>query len=122
MIITNVIIFIVLNPILDLYNLSGETSRMARDIVIYHGVMGMLIWPISFTLPNTLRACNDVKFCMIVCIVSMWIFRIILGVVLGKYCNMGVMGVWIAMIIDWCIRSIFFFIRYRGEGWELIKR
>ena len=30
----------------------------------------------------------------------------------------GVFGVWIAMILDWVVRSIFFIIRYRGSKWE----
>lgn len=119
MIITNVIIFILLAPILDVYNLSQETSRMARDIIIYHGVMGMLIWPLSFTLPNTLRACNDVKFCMIVCIVSMWIFRIGFSYIVGKFMGWGVFGVWVAMTIDWAVRSVFFVWRYLSGRWKL---
>lgn len=119
MLIINIIIFILLAPILDVYNLSQETSRMARDIIIYHGVMGMLIWPLSFTLPNTLRACNDVKFCMIVCIVSMWIFRIGFSYIVGKFMGWGVFGVWVAMTIDWMVRSVFFVWRYLSGKWKL---
>ena len=110
---------LLLAPILDVYNLSQETSRMARDIIIYHGVMGMLIWPLSFTLPNTLRACNDVKFCMIVCIVSMWIFRIGFSYIVGKFMGWGVFGVWVAMTIDWAVRSVFFVWRYLSGRWKL---
>ena len=72
-IITNVIIFLGLNLILDIYNLSEGTAQMTREIIIYYGIMAMLIWPLSFMIANTLRASNDVKFCMLVC---MYIFNV----------------------------------------------
>lgn len=119
MLVTNIIIFIVLMPILDVYNLSSQTSAMARNIIIYHGVVGILIWPLSFMLPNSLRASNDVKFCMIVSILSMWIFRIGFSYIVGKYMGLGVFGVWIAMTIDWAVRSVFFVWRYLSGRWKL---
>ena len=81
----------------------------------------LVIWPIAFTLPNTLRASNDAKFTMIVSVASMWIFRIGFGILMGSVFNMGVIGVWIAMFIDWFVRSIFFVIRYRKGKWTQVK-
>ena len=100
-IITNVIIFLGLN------------------IIIYYGIMAMLIWPLSFMIANTLRASNDVKFCMLVCIFSMWIFRIGFSYIVGKYMGLGVFGVWVAMTIDWAVRSVFFVWRYLSGKWKL---
>ncbi len=119
MLITNVFIFIALNQILNLYNLSYETHKMARDIIIYHGVVAMLIWPLSFLIPNSLRACNDVKFCMVVSVLSMWIFRIGFSYIIGKYMGWGVFGVWVAMTIDWIVRAVFFVWRYLSGKWKL---
>ena len=118
-IITNVIIFLGLNLILDIYNLSEGTAQMTREIIIYHGIMAMLIWPLSFMIANTLRASNDVKFCMLVCIFSMWIFRIGFSYIVGKYMGLGVFGVWVAMTIDWAVRSVFFVWRYLSGKWKL---
>ena len=69
-------------------------------------------------MPNTLRASNDVRYAMIVSVASMWITRIGLGVILAKNFNLGMYGVWIAMIADWYVRSLFFIIRYKGNKWE----
>lgn len=65
-----------------------------------------------------LRACNDVNFCMVVSILSKWIFRIGFSYVLGLYFHMGVLGVWVAMTIDWAVRSVFFVIRYKSGKWQ----
>ncbi len=52
-------------------------------------------------------------FTMIVAILSMWIFRIGASVVIAKWLGFGVLGVWIAMTIDWFVRAIIFVIRYK---------
>ena len=117
----NLLIIAALSFIIKVYNLSPETGKMAEEIILYHAVCSVLIWPVAFTLPNTLRAANDVGFCMIVSVVSMWIFRIGLSFVLSKNLGMGVLGVWVAMTIDWVVRAIFFAFRYRGTKWQKAK-
>lgn len=116
----NVLLYLFIPTVLRLYNLSPETSDLARQIMVFHGVCACILWPLSFTLPNTLRASNDVKFTMTVSVMSMWITRIGLGIVFAKQLNLGVFGIWIAMICDWVVRSVFFIHRYRGNKWENI--
>lgn len=119
LVLMNVIIVTVLPFIIHIYNLSPETGEMARKIILYHAACSIVIWPASFTLPNVLRAANDVGFCMWISIVSMWIFRIGFSFILGKYAGMGVFGVWVAMTVDWAVRAVFFIPRYRGNKWEM---
>lgn len=117
MIILNIIMILLLPVIVKVYGLSYLTSKMTKELLILHGVCACIIWPVSFCLPNTLRAANDAKYTMVVGVLSMWIFRIVCGYILGKYLGFGVFGVWVAMIIDWIVRSVFFIIRYRGNSW-----
>lgn len=117
MIIINIIMILLLPLIVKIYGLSDITSKMTKELLILHGICASLIWPLSFCLPNTLRAANDAKYTMIIGVFSMWIFRIVCGYVLGKYLGFGVFGVWVAMIIDWIVRAIFFIIRYKGNSW-----
>ncbi len=102
------------------FHLSDEAANATIQIIRYHGVCAMIIWPISFSLPNTLRAANDVRFTMIVAILSMGIFRIGLSYILGAYCHMGVLGIWVAMTIDWAVRAVVFLIRYLGNKWTTL--
>jgi len=114
----NIGIILILPYVLEIYHLSAETAAMAKQVIIFHGVNTCIIWPLSFTLPNTLRASNDVRYTMAVGVGSMWIFRIGFGILLAKYMGFGMFGVWIAMIIDWIIRTIFFTTRYKGHRWQ----
>lgn len=114
----DVILLLLTAPIVGFYGMSAETSRLATELLLLHGVCAILIWPSSFTLPNALRAANDVKFTMITSIVSMWTFRIVCSYLLGSVLGMGVLGVWIAMIIDWVFRAACFLFRFYSGKWQ----
>ena len=47
----------------------------------------------------------------------MWIFRIGLAYVIGRYMGVGVLGVWIAMTIDWLVRAVLNLIRFKSGKW-----
>jgi putative MATE family efflux protein len=109
----------ILSPwIMKVYGLSPGTEVLAIQIIRYHAIMAVLLWVPSFSLPNTLRAAGDVVWPMTVAIFSMWFFRIVASYVLGRYFNMGLLGVWIAMTIDWAFRAFCYILRYRGDKWE----
>lgn len=117
-IVFSVTTLVALPGIMHLYNLSDDAMTFTKQIIWYHGICCMLIWPEAFTLPNTLRAASDVKFCMILSIISMWVFRIAFSYIIAVRMGMGVLGVWIAMTIDWAVRAVLFIIRYRGKRWQ----
>lgn len=118
MIAANLLILLALPVILRAYHLSPETMAMARQVLLLHGSFCCLIWPLSFTLPNALRAANDVRFSMVVSVVSMWLFRVICGYVFATSLGLGMLGTWAAMIVDWAVRSVFFVWRVRSGGWK----
>lgn len=117
MIIFSGIVVLSLSLVLKVYGLSEMASHYARQIIIYHSACAVLIWPLSFTLPSSLRAANDVGFTMVISVVSMWVFRVASSYLLGKYMGMGLLGVWVAMTIDWLFRAVFFTVRYGRRKW-----
>lgn len=115
---TVALIFLALPLILKAYNLSDQTAAATTNIIHFHGISAMIIWPLSFALPAAYRAAGDAKACMYTSIVSMWIFRIGFSYLVGKYMGLGVFGVWVAMVIDWVVRAICFIIRYFNGKWK----
>lgn len=111
-------IFAILPLILKAYHLSDITAETTKQIIYFHGICAIIIWPESFSLPSTFRASGDARACMVISMLSMWIFRIIFSYILGKYMDMGVFGIWVAMIIDWAFRALCFIIRYFRGGWK----
>ena len=114
----NVLVVVLLSPICAAYRLLPETEALTKQIILYHSICCVLIWPASFTLPNALRAVNDVKFTMLASISTMWIFRIGLSYILANHFGLGVIGVWVAMTVDWLARALIFVWRFASERWR----
>ena len=115
---TGLVLLSLLPQALSLYVLSGETLALAELLIRIHCGVGMVLWPLSFVLPNALRAAGDVRFTMISSIVSMALWRIGLSYVLGLSLGWGAIGVWIAMIVDWLCRAVCFVWRFAGGRWK----
>ncbi len=103
--------------LISLYNLSPEASAICMVLLLYHSVCVSTIWPTAFTLPNAFRAASDVRYTMVLSIISMWILRIGMSFVLGKYLHFGIYGVWISMTCDWLFRAVMFAVRYVRGTW-----
>ena len=100
------------------HNISAQALELAAILVLIHNGCALLIWPLSFTLPNVLKASNDVRFTMVVSIFSMWMFRIVFSFIIGSWLGLGAIGVWIAMVMDWIFRAACFIWRYLSGKWK----
>ena len=111
-------ILLFLRPLVGIYELSGATMELAIQLVTIHAGCAIFFWPLSFVLPNALRAANDVKFTMIVSILSMAVWRLGFSYLLCVRMGWGAVGVWIAMVIDWLCRVTCFVTRFRSGVWK----
>ena len=111
------LLFIFAPQIVSLFSLSTETANSAVLVLRAFFLAAILVWPLSFTLPNALRAAGDVKFTMTVSILSMWLFRIVASYFFVFYLHLGLMGVWLGMFIDWYVRGISYLTRYLSNKW-----
>lgn len=102
---------------LRLYDLSAETLKLAAILIIIHDGFAMFLWTPSFVTPNALRAAKDVRFTMIVSISSMICFRVLFSYIIGVRFGLGIIGVWIAMVLDWIFRSSMFAWRVHSGRW-----
>lgn len=120
--------FFVAGPVVSLFHLGPDAAAMAVQVLRINAIFATLFWPMSFTLPNALRAAGDAVYTMGVSLFSMFAFRLCLSYVLAPVTflglpmlGMGLSGVWLAMCIDWIVRSIFFFVRFVRGKWKNIQ-
>ena len=123
-----VILFFSANWLVTLFNLSVPAAAMAAQVLQWNSVFVLIFWPMSFTLPNALRAAGDAMFTMSVSLISMFTCRIILSYVLGADAVFGIpmaglhlLGVWIAMFCDWIVRAVLFLVRFWRGKWKQIQ-
>lgn len=114
----SIIMILLCRKMLLLYHLTPETEELAVQVIRYHAFMCMFAWVPSFSLPNTLRAAGDVMWTMVIAIVSMWVFRIGTAYFFSNVFHLGLIGIWIAMTIDWMFRGICYEIRFHSGKWE----
>ena len=111
------IVFIFAEPFVRLFSLSEEAVPVAVEIMRVYAVVSAALWASSFGLPNVLRAAGDVKFTMKVSILSMALLRLGACYLLVYVFKMSLMGVWVAMYMDWVARSSFFVARFISGKW-----
>lgn len=114
-------ICLLLPLIMKFYKLSDEAYSYTCMLVVVHNLLAIVLHPTSFNLANSLRAAGDVKFTMIVGISSMIVFRLGSAILFAVILNLGVLGVWMAMGMDWFMRSLAFVLRYKNEKWKEYK-
>lgn len=102
---------------ISIYKVSDATRELTAVLVWIHMGMAVFLWPLSFILPNALRAGNDVKFTMTVSLFSMAVFRFATSLFIANVFHIGAIGVWCAMIIDWVFRSSNFAYRFISGKW-----
>ncbi len=117
MAVSNIALFLLARPLVSCFALSEAANAIAVQLLVSFSVCAIAIWPLSFTLPNALRAAGDARYTMGVSVFSMWVFRVASSYFFAGTLGFGVLGVWIGMYVDWAFRSLLFVLRYRSGKW-----
>ncbi len=107
--------------LLNFYNISGEARAIAWNCLNMCLAVQFVTYPLSFGLPAVLKATSDVKYVMFAAVTSMILMRVGLCYILTcdwAGAHMGAVGLWIGMISDWGLRSIFFGARTLSGRWK----
>ena len=112
------VMFFVRNPIFALFSPSQEAMAHLPMVFITYLIVTPLFWPASFIIPAALRATGDVVYPMVVSISTMLLIRVAFSYVLAIVMGMGIMGIWMAMYLDWVARGAFFLPRLLSGKWK----
>jgi putative MATE family efflux protein len=72
---------------------------------------------LSMLVFGVFRGAGDMKGPFIISLSGMWILRLPLAWILLNTTNLGLQGIWIAMMSDLVLRGIISFFRYRSLSW-----
>ena len=76
---------------------------------------------ISQVYEYALRSAGDMKFMLIVVLISCWTISVGLAYFLSITCDIGIIGCYIAVAIDELIRAVAAFYRWQSNKWNRIK-
>lgn len=90
-----------------------------------------VLWAIVFVEPgramnivlmSSLKSSGDVRFPVIIGMISMWGIAVVLSYFLGIYFGFGLLGIWIAQGTDEWFRGLFAYRRWLKKPWEHIQQ
>ena len=118
LIIISIIIYIFMKPMINLFHLSYEASVLAESFLRIHCISMAIGWPLSFALPNALRAAGDARYVMLVAAISMWTVRVSAAYLFTFTFGVGPLGVWLAMGADFIVRGSLYTVRWVRGKWR----
>lgn len=72
---------------------------------------------VNMVLMGALKSAGDVRFPVIIGMISMWGIAVVLSYIFGIHIGLGLLGVWLAQGIDEWVRGMFALRRWKSEPW-----
>ena len=119
-VIWNAVIFAETPLFLHFYQVSPETKRLVLWLVIIHNIANAVIFPFADPLGKGLRAAGDAKFTMAVSLTTTLAVRLVFSMLFGIVLNLGVIGIALAMCLEWSGRAVIFWIRFQKGKWKTL--
>ncbi|MHB9293508.1 MATE family efflux transporter [Hollandina sp. SP2] len=114
----NLLIFLCMEPLVSCFSLSDEAHALTKQFLSVHCISSSIAWPLSFALPNALRAAGDARYCMILASVSMFTVRLSLSYILASVFGLGAVGIWFGMAGDFLVRGTCYTWRWLHGRWQ----
>jgi Na+-driven multidrug efflux pump len=115
--VTAILLLSLFHPLVGLFHPPAAIVDDIFLITLINALAQIPLWSFSFMVPSALRAAGDSKYTSVVSMLSMWLFRIVLGYILGIVLDFGIVGVWMAMNTEWGVRGLLFLRRFYGHKW-----
>lgn len=103
--------------ILKMYQAPDNTVSVIYSVLAIAAVCMPFFWPVSNILPAVMRSAGDASYASYFSLVTMWAVRVALGYVLAVWLELGIQGVWIGMCVEWAIKTLAFWRRFKGDKW-----
>ncbi len=79
--------------------------------------LGQPAQAINFVMGGALRGAGDTRFMMLASIGNWFVFRLPTAVLLAFALGMGLAGIWLAIVLDYFLRSAILIWRFRSRAW-----
>lgn len=113
----NGLIFAATPILMRFYAKEPETKALVILLVLIHNTFNALAFPFADSLGKGLRATGDVRFPTAISIFTTVGIRLVFSWLFGIVFSWGVLGIAWAMCLDWTIRGMIFYLRFRSKKW-----
>jgi len=115
-----VLFFLVPTQLLRLY--TGDAAVIAMGVLALRIVAFIQIpEALGFVLSGALRGAGDTRSVLRITAFCVWVVRLGTSLLLVSVAHLGLVGVWLAMGLDWIVRAIYLVIRFRSGAWKEVR-
>lgn len=113
----SLLIYIFAKPLFSIFIDDPELINIAKEVMLVDFFLE-IGRAINMTMVRSLQAVGDIKFPVLMGILSMWFVSIPVAYYFGIMQGMGLAGIWIGMCVDECLRGTIFVIRWESGRWR----
>ncbi|MBC7319708.1 MATE family efflux transporter [bacterium] len=103
--------------LVSIYSLDPEIIRIGNFAIKILSLSLPFLCLVS-VISSSLRGAGDIIYVTITTFIGIWCFRIVLAILLNRFFNLNIYGVWIAVCIDFAIRGLLYLARFRMGKWK----
>jgi len=105
---------------------SHPMARLYNDEADVVALAGMVLKILALALPGqstqlsisgALRGAGDTMYPLYASAFGIWVFRVIVAYVFVNIFNWGLVGAWVALVLDQTVRALIVYIRFRTDKW-----
>lgn len=100
----------------SLFTRDPEVIGLGRRLCIILGILQPIL-AVAMVFSGALRGAGETKFVMYATFTGAWLVRLPFAYLLGIQAGLGLLWVWIAMPVDWAVRALIVWWRYRKVRW-----
>ncbi len=100
--------------------LFSNDPEVIRYGIIYCKVAAFIQVPMGLTmiLAGSLRGAGQTRWVMYATVIGGWVFRIPFAYIVSAIFHLDILYIWLAMPLDWVVRSAVLFIKYSDARWH----
>ena len=110
-------VFLLSDQIFGIFTNNQEVLAVLK-IITFIEIFLELGRAVNIVIIRGMQAAGDTQYPVVISVLSMWGVATLLSYIFGIMFGWGLVGIWIAMALDECLRAVIFFIRWKRGGWR----
>ncbi len=108
------------HPMARLYTNNENVAGMAGTVlkIVALAQLGM---PTQLTISGALRGAGDTVYPLYASAFGIWVFRVVMAYIFVHVLGWGLIGAWIALVLDQYTRAAIVYARYKTGKWKYMK-
>lgn len=116
----SLLLYVFHKPLIGIFTTDAYTIKIAGQIMLLDVVVEA-VRAINNVSDQALNANGDVKTTLMASVLACWLCSVLMSYVLGIKLGLGLVGMWLAFLMDESLKAIIYIIRWKSEKWKYLR-